>query len=144
MCFFLQFIAYTYGKCSKISNTSLFCLVIRAGIQNSCLITRARIQNMLVRIANWEDLGLIWVYCLSRSFGQATSVQIVLNNYCILFCFQEILYKCKHNKATLLPLTILAYCKFGNFRENFIFANSVKRHICDVKIRDYDTIYLHK
>ena len=25
------------------------------------------------------------------------------------------------------------YCKFGNFRENFIFANSVKRHICDVK-----------
>ena len=25
------------------------------------------------------------------------------------------------------------YCKFGNFRENIIFANSVKRHICDVK-----------
>ena len=25
------------------------------------------------------------------------------------------------------------YCKFGNFRENFIFANSVKRHICDVQ-----------
>ena len=23
------------------------------------------------------------------------------------------------------------YCKFGNFRENFIFANNVKRHICD-------------
>ena len=23
------------------------------------------------------------------------------------------------------------YCKFGNFRENFIFAKSVKRHICD-------------
>ena len=23
------------------------------------------------------------------------------------------------------------YCKFGNFRENFIFANSIKRHICD-------------
>ena len=28
----------------------------------------------------------------------------------------------------------LWYCKFGNFRVNFIFANSVKRHICDVKI----------
>ena len=26
------------------------------------------------------------------------------------------------------------YCKFGNFRENFIFTNSVKRHIFDVKI----------
>ena len=26
----------------------------------------------------------------------------------------------------------IQYCKFGNFRENFIFANSVKRHICDV------------
>ena len=25
------------------------------------------------------------------------------------------------------------YCKFGNFRENLIFAKSVKRHICDVK-----------
>ena len=25
------------------------------------------------------------------------------------------------------------YCKSGNFRENFIFANSVKRHICDAK-----------
>ena len=23
------------------------------------------------------------------------------------------------------------YCKFGNVRENFIFANIVKRHICD-------------
>ena len=25
------------------------------------------------------------------------------------------------------------YCRFGNFRENFIFANSIKRHIRDVK-----------
>ena len=25
-------------------------------------------------------------------------------------------------------------CKSGNFREHFIFANSVKRHVCDVKI----------
>ena len=24
------------------------------------------------------------------------------------------------------------YCRFGNFRENFIFANSIKRHISDV------------
>ena len=24
-------------------------------------------------------------------------------------------------------------CKFRNFRENFIFTNSVKKHICDVK-----------
>ena len=23
------------------------------------------------------------------------------------------------------------YCKFNNFRKNFIFTNSVKRHICD-------------
>ena len=43
--------------------------------------------------------------------------------------------KCKFTPnlvAAELPL-ILVYCKFGNFRENFIFANSVKRHICDVK-----------
>ena len=25
------------------------------------------------------------------------------------------------------------YCRSGNFRENFIFANSIKRHISDVK-----------
>ena len=25
------------------------------------------------------------------------------------------------------------YCRFGNFPENFIFANSIKRHISDVK-----------
>ena len=32
----------------------------------------------------------------------------------------------------------MVYCKFGNFRENFIFANSVKRHICDAqKLRTY-------
>ena len=24
------------------------------------------------------------------------------------------------------------FCKFGNFREYFIFANSIKMHICDV------------
>ena len=33
------------------------------------------------------------------------------------------------------------YCKFGNFRENFIFANNVKRHICDVKNREQGKIY---
>ena len=26
-----------------------------------------------------------------------------------------------------------SYCKFRNFRENFIFANSIKRHICDLR-----------
>ena len=25
------------------------------------------------------------------------------------------------------------YCKFGNFHDNFIFANCIKRHSCDVK-----------
>ena len=27
----------------------------------------------------------------------------------------------------------IRYFRFGNFRENFIFANSIKRHIRDVK-----------
>ena len=27
----------------------------------------------------------------------------------------------------------MLYSKFGNFRENFIYANNVKRHLCDVK-----------
>ena len=29
-------------------------------------------------------------------------------------------------------LLLSEYCKFGNFHENFIFTNSVIRHICDV------------
>ena len=28
---------------------------------------------------------------------------------------------------------VFHYCKLGNLRESFIFANNVKRHICDVK-----------
>ena len=31
------------------------------------------------------------------------------------------------------PHCLPKYCKSGNFCKNFIFANSVKRHICDVK-----------
>ena len=27
----------------------------------------------------------------------------------------------------------MKYCKIGNFRDNFIFVNSVKTHICDVE-----------
>ena len=27
----------------------------------------------------------------------------------------------------------IIYCRFGNFRENFIFANNIKRHMSDVK-----------
>ena len=27
----------------------------------------------------------------------------------------------------------ISYCKSGNFRENFIFANRVKKHICEAK-----------
>ena len=33
----------------------------------------------------------------------------------------------------ICTLSKMKYCKSGNFRENFIFANSVKRHICEAK-----------
>ena len=44
----------------------------------------------------------------------------------------------KANQVFIIPqcyihqnlVPIPKYCKLGNFRENFIFANSVKRHIC--------------
>ena len=35
----------------------------------------------------------------------------------------------------------LQYSNFRNYRENFIFANSVKRHICDAKIRHYGMFF---
>ena len=34
-----------------------------------------------------------------------------------------------------MPL-IIVYCRFGNFRENFIFANSVKRHTCICHVKN--------
>ena len=38
----------------------------------------------------------------------------------------------KHNLHTNV-FDKFIYCKFRNFRENFIFANSIQRHISDVK-----------
>ena len=42
--------------------------------------------------------------------------------------------KIRHYAIFHLGLHCLSkYCEFGNFRENFIFANRVKRHICHGK-----------
>ena len=38
----------------------------------------------------------------------------------------------RNTHATTLS-EVIKYCKSGNFRENYIFANSVKRHTCDAK-----------
>ena len=38
----------------------------------------------------------------------------------------------------------IVYCKFGNFRENFIFADSVKTHICKVEFHDKGVIYAYQ
>ena len=38
-------------------------------------------------------------------------------------------FYCKSNQTSL---NLSLYCKFENFRENFIFGNCVKRHIWDV------------
>ena len=35
--------------------------------------------------------------------------------------------------SILFENVVRTYCKSGNFRESFIFANSVNRHICDAK-----------
>ena len=39
----------------------------------------------------------------------------------------------KSDGLEYVPSFIHRYCKFGNFHENFIFANSMKIHICDIK-----------
>ena len=42
--------------------------------------------------------------------------------------------KCiKYETCAKLHRFNVLYCKSGNFRDNFIFTNSVKRHIYDVK-----------
>ena len=37
------------------------------------------------------------------------------------------------NKILQSCKSIFIYCKLGNFRENFVLANSVKTHTCDVE-----------
>ena len=79
-----------------------------------------------------------------------TNFNIIMHNVlnclpstCIFFRIGEELYKL-HASVLILILLFQAvstmfkpirikYCRFGNFRENFIFANSIKRHISDVK-----------
>ena len=46
--------------------------------------------------------------------------------------FVCLLYKIEGNGAKGIDNARHSYCKSGNFRENLIFANGVKRHICDV------------
>ena len=40
---------------------------------------------------------------------------------------------CKYGHSSDSCLSVNKYCRFGNFRENFIFANSIKIHISGVK-----------
>ena len=49
-----------------------------------------------------------------------------LFSVCVHVCF----IACFINNTLIKLLAI--YCKSGNFCENFIFANGIKRHICDV------------
>ena len=39
---------------------------------------------------------------------------------------------------------LLMYCKFRNFQENFIFTNSVVRHICHINKLQLGMIYQHQ
>ena len=49
-------------------------------------------------------------------------------------CFLSVSCKVFGETTSFWGYFARVYCKFGNFQENFIFANSVKRHICEVKI----------
>ena len=39
----------------------------------------------------------------------------------------------QYQAQCISPLHAKLYYEFGKFRENFIFTNNVKRHICEVK-----------
>ena len=43
------------------------------------------------------------------------------------------IHESEHEKRRKLKKQLKVYFRFGIFRENFIFANSIKRHISDVK-----------
>ena len=51
--------------------------------------------------------------------------------YCFVINFSS---SEQYSLIVLPPMSVLVpYCKFGNFREKFIFLNSVKSHIYHVK-----------
>ena len=43
------------------------------------------------------------------------------------------IHESEHQKRRKLKKQLKLYFRFGNFRKNFIFANSIKRHISTVK-----------
>ena len=59
---------------------------------------------------------------------------VSISDLCRLTCLTDFY----HLNTKLLVLNMLEfgvhYCKFGNFRENFIFGKSVQRHNCHVII----------
>ena len=74
---------------------------------------------------------LIWTYAKMVK-GSNNNKKILAKN----LCYTEVCYN--GTALFLLPLYIFhfRYCKFGNYWENFIFANSVKRHISHIKNLD--------
>ena len=54
---------------------------------------------------------------------------MLLTAYLLLVAW---LYYLKHYTSPNLTGAWIQYCRFGNFRENFIIAKSIKRHISDV------------
>ena len=60
--------------------------------------------------------------------------EIACSNPTICF-IEKSMYLLAHVKLSLKACYQIGYCKFGNFRENFIFTKSVKRPICDVRSR---------
>ena len=91
----------------------------------------------------------IIIMCMYRTIpGRITSQLLSYLNYVWIETI-EIVCRCSFiwNNCIihLIKLSGTAdYCKFRNFRENLIFWNSVKRHICGVKIHDQSTVYLYQ
>ena len=67
--------------------------------------------------------------CLAQGHNAVTPVRLEPAACCSCFATRGRVIK----SSAIYSFAL--YCKFGNFRENFIFANSVKRHICDEKSR---------
>ena len=62
-----------------------------------------------------------------------------------LFALNDGKRKAHSKHGSRMPGKLKKYCRFGNFCENFIFANSIKRHISDVKnsrLRQQGKVYL--
>ena len=127
LCFVVRYFTYILvlqsSWCGR--DSWLLCLVCLPGVSRFCV----DLPRGAMGLSAVCDCDISWSYLqFWDGFGESA-------HFNLAWAFVT------EPKPHVLAQMPFLYCKFGNFRENLIFANSFKRHICNVKNRDKGMIY---